>query len=798
LRETTMLTPGTRLGPYEVVRSLGAGGMGEVYRARDDRLKRDVAVKVLPPSFAHDPDRVRRFEQEAQAAGALNHPNILAIYDIGAHEGSPYIVSELLEGETLRECLARGPVPPRQAAELSRQIAEGLAAAHDKGVVHRDLKPENLFLAGGRAKILDFGLAKLVSTFEGDPEVRTDAPTVAAATRAGTVLGTVGYMSPEQVRGEAADQRSDIFSAGAVMYEMLTGRRAFGGGSPIETMSAILRDEPPELPGSVDAPPALERVVRRCLEKHPESRFQSARDLAFAITEASTGAATALREPLPAPRPWRRRLGFAVAVAALAGTAAFLAFVRPGWPGRTGAADATIRSLAVLPLENQSQDPDQEYFSDGMTEALTADLARVGGLRVISRTSAMSYKRAAKPLPQVARELGVDAVVEGSVLRSGDRVRITARLVDASADRHLWSNSYDGDLRDILALQSQVAKAIAREIRVTLTPQEEARFAAARPVSREAQESYLRGRYLLDRGTESSIRLAIDQFNKAIASDPVDARPHAGLADAYMALRLFYSRPRDVMPQAKAAAARAAQLDPLLAEAHVSMGAVLMSYEFDWAGAERELTRAIELSPNLASAHHFYALYLAGLGRHEEARASIERAMSLDPLALLTLGDAAWVHYLARRYDQTIDVSRKALTLDPNFWLAHTLLGLGLERVGKFPEAVASLERARELDSSPVVLEMLAGTYAAWGRKAEAERVLAELTDLATRQYVCPYEVATVHAGLGDKEKTMQWLEKGFEERADCMAWARFDAKLDALHGDARFQDLLRRLRMPE
>ena len=796
------LSAGTRLGRYEIVAALGAGGMGEVYRARDHQLRRDVAIKVLPASLSTDPDRLRRFEQEAQAAGSLNHPNVLAIYDVGTQEGVPFIVSELLEGETLRCRLAGPPMPVRSALDLAMQAIEGLAAAHARGIVHRDLKPENVFVTtDDRVKILDFGLAKLAQPGH---ELSGTAATTAAIgtlTDAGAVLGTVGYMSPEQVTGVAVDHRSDVFSFGAILYELVTGTRAFACGSPVETMSAILRDEPPPIaPGSAGEKElgsaslhALDRVVRRCLEKRPDDRFQSARDLGFALSEIAAGSPG---RPVRSKASRIRRAGWVAAATVLASLSIWVfGILDVRWRERGQGGDLRIGSLAVLPLENLSKDPDQEYLSDGLTEALIADLARVGGLRVISRTSAMTYKSTAKKLPQIARELNVDAVLEGSVVRSGDRVRVTAQLIDAASDRHIWANSYDRDLRDVLALQADVARAVAQEIRVTLTPQEAAHLAAQRPVNREAHEAYLRGRYLLGKGSEHAVRQAIEYFDQAITLDPMYALPYAGLSDAYAGLRWnSHVRPHAVMPQAKAAAAKAVELNPTLAEGHVSMGVVLMSYEFDWPRAEEALRRAIDLSPNLADAQHYYALYLGGVGRHTEARKTIDRAVELDPLSLVTLNDAGLVAYLAGDYPRMIEMTRKAIDLDPNFWPALRDLGLGYERVGRFADAVSLLEKARQIDPNPSVLEMLGGAYAAWGKQDEARKVLAELSEVARQRYVCPYEVATVHACLGDKESAMQWLQKGYEERADCMAWAGTDPKLDALQGDARFEGLLQRI----
>jgi eukaryotic-like serine/threonine-protein kinase len=796
------LSPGTYLGPYEVIAPIGAGSMGEVYRARDARLKRDVAIKILP---SNDPDRLRRFEQEAQAAGSLNDPNILAIYDVGTSEGIPFIVSELLSGETLRAHLAGTPVPMPKALDLAHQIARGLSAAHANGIVHRDLKPENLFVTrNGRIKILDFGLAKLTDLERPLNAPQSDVPTMAAGTEIGMVLGTAGYMSPEQVRGDAADARSDIFSVGAVLYELLGGRRAFGGASPVEAMSAILRDEPPDLiVSNAPAPPALDRLVRRCLAKRPEDRYQSARDLELALADVVTDLSVTPAAGALHDRRSRSLLWITVGAMAAASVLAVIALA-PGIARRASPADAPapsaapapIRSLVVLPLVNYSKDPEQEYFSDGMTEALIADLARVGGLRVISRTSAMTYKSAKKALPEIARELNVDAVVEGSVVRTGDTVRITAQLIEAKTDRPLWSNSYERSLRDVLSLQGDVAQAIAREIRITLTPREAARFAAARAVNPDAHEAYLRGRHALSKMTEPDIRKAMDYFSHAIGKDPGYAPPYAGLADAYSLLRFSYAAPHAVMPQSKAAAAKAIELDPALAEGHVSMAVVHMTYEFDWTAAERELNQAIGLSPNLADAHMNYALFLGGLGRPNEARSEIELAQKLDPLSPWIMSTAGWIHYLARQYDRSLEANLRALELDPNFWPAHRDLGLAYEKVGRFADAVASLQKARALDANSSVLEMLAGAYAAWGKKVEARQVLADLNKMAGQHYVCPYEVATVHAGLGDEKAALEWLEKGYKERADCMAWTGADPKLDGLHGDPQFEDLLRRMRI--
>ncbi|HEY7514827.1 MAG TPA: serine/threonine-protein kinase, partial [Vicinamibacteria bacterium] len=495
------LSPGTRLGPYEVVAPLGAGGMGEVYRARDTRLKREVAVKVLPETYSQDPERLRRFEQEALAASALNHPNLLTIHDFGTEGGSPYVVSELLEGQTLRERLSSGAVDEATAIDYGVQIANGMASAHEKGIVHRDVKPENIFVTrDGIVKILDFGLAKLTHPERSGGEP-AEAPTFTALTEPGVVMGTIGYMSPEQVKGLPADPRSDLFSVGAVLYEMLSGRRAFSGATHAETMSAILRDEPAALsPEPVPTP--LERVVRRCLAKSPDDRFQSARDLAFALreTSGSHGALSGTRRAPSARKPvWGVAAGLLV-LAIAAAVAVDVGRIRERLFGAGGA--VPVRSLAVLPLENLSGDPGQDYLADGMTEALTASLAQIRSVKVIARTSAMQYKGTKKPLREIARELRVDAVVQGSFARSGDRVRITAELIRGETESHLWARTFDRELGDVLTLQGEIARSIAGQIEAELTTDEKSRLTKKRPVAAKAYEAYLLGRFLLDEGSE--------------------------------------------------------------------------------------------------------------------------------------------------------------------------------------------------------------------------------------------------------------------------------------------------------
>ncbi len=573
--------------------------MGEVYRARDPRLSRDVAIKVLPASFSNDPDRLRRFELEARAAGVLNHPNIIAVYDVGSHEGAPYVVSELLEGETLREVLADGRLPPRQAIDFALQMAQGLAAAHDKGIVHRDLKPENLFITkDGRVKILDFGLAKLTRP-ETEAGPLTEAPTATAGTEPGVVMGTLDYMAPEQVRGKPADVRSDIFSFGAILYEMLSGRRAFRRDSAADTMSAILKEDPPDIsPAKRDISPALERIIRHCLEKKPEQRFHSAHDLAFDLSAAaSESGLTRPRLPARTPLLWAG----AALIALVAVLAVLLLRTRGNQGLRPGAAAPDRKSIAVLPFQNLSPDPENAFFADGMTEDILTQLAKIRDLKVISRTSVMRYKGTQKPLREIAAELSVATVLEGSVRRAGDRVRIVGQLVDARTDQHLWAETYDREIKDVFAIQSEVAQQIAAALKATLSPAEKKRIEQSPTQDLAAYDLYLKGRELYNRYRKTDNEAAIELFQKALELDPAFALGYAGLGDAYAQRALRFGFPQSWLDTSLEVSRKAIALNPELAEGYKALG---LAYQAK--GKYREsldaTRRAAEINPNYAAA----------------------------------------------------------------------------------------------------------------------------------------------------------------------------------------------------
>jgi TolB-like protein/predicted Ser/Thr protein kinase/Flp pilus assembly protein TadD len=790
---------GRTLGHYRIVEKVGAGGMGVVYRAHDNRLDRDVALKVLPGGALADDDARKRFRKEALALSKLNHPNIATVFDFDALDGVDFLVMELVEGESLAQKVDGKALAEKEAAALGAQVADALEEAHERGVVHRDLKPANILVTSkGRIKVLDFGLARLLR-----PAGQTDLTASLTATPA--AAGTLPYMAPEQLQGEQAEARSDIYALGAVLYEMATGRRAFREELSTRLIDAILH-QPPVSPRALEArvSPELERIILKCLEKEPASRYQSAKEVGVDLRRlsASASAVSAPAVKLPAaPRSRRFALAAGLGAGALVVLMGLFVWRNADRFGARGAGDASSRkigSLAVLPLENLSRDPEQDYFADGMTEELTADLAQIGALRVISRTSVMQYKGTLKKMPEIGRELNVDALIEGSVRRAGQRVRITAQLIRAASDEHLWAKSYEGDLGDILTLQSHVAGEIASEIKVALTPQDQSRLASARRVNPEAHEAYLLGRHYWEKANEADLKKSLEYYQKAQATDPNDPLVYAGMADTYSYLSDFYLPPREVMPKATEAATKAIQLDETLAEAHEAMAAIHFLYDWDWPAAEREFKRAIELSPNFADARHLYANFLAAMRRPEEALAEMERAEQLSPYSAQVLQDSVWVRWLNRRYDEAIEHGRAAIAIDPQAAYIHINLGLAYAQKRQFQEAVAEGELAHKLDESPVFYGFLGSIYAQAGKRAEAQRVMDTLQANMSRHYVCPYEIGTISLLLGNKDEAFRWFDKAIEVRSACIPFTLVDPRLDSLHDDLRYKDLLRRLKFPQ
>ena len=787
------LIPGTRLGPYEILAPLGVGGMGEVYRASDSRLGRDVAVKVVSNHMSGDPVVLSRFQREARVVASLSHPNIVALHDVGTENGVAFAVMELLEGEPLDRHIGRDGIPWRQALHIAASIAEALACAHDRGIVHRDLKPANIFVTqDGLVKVLDFGLAGR------DPfRVGSQVPTVPGETQPGVVLGTIGYMSPEQVRGEPAEPRSDIFSLGCVLYEMLSGRRPFEGGTAPEVQAAILRDEPKSVADAGRVPSEVSAVVQRCLEKRPEHRFQSARDLAFALRQNRQTAGTRAIES-PAREPLTRRVAFALAATGVT------VLTVGSWFSlhqRSAAAGDGIRSLAVLPLSDLSPDRGQEYFADGMTEELTTRLAKMGTWRITSRTSVMGYRGTVKKIAVIARELGVDAIVEGSVIREGTRLRISAQLIDGRTDRHLWADSYEREMQSVLSLQNEIALAIARQVGLTLTPEANEKLtAASRPVLPAAFEAYVRGRHAWDKRTEADLREAIRQFQSSIDADPTYAPAYAGLADSYGQLGYgSYVPPEESFPLARAAATRALELDPTLAEAHASLGYASMYYDWNFQKAEAEYRRAIDLNPNYAIARQWYAYLLTAAERSaQEAEGQIAKAKELDPLSVPINIDQAYILHYYERNEEALRSVRLALEMNPKYSPGWFWLGRIYTSQGRYGEAESALQNIGPLRTWTPAMAVLGYLYGKTGRTKEAVDILAEFDALRrSGRYASSYAIAIVYAGMDDREHALSSLEAAYGERSHWLVWLKRDPRWDQIRHDARFQALVRRIGLP-
>jgi serine/threonine protein kinase/tetratricopeptide (TPR) repeat protein len=773
---------GRFVGPYRVDALLGAGGMGEVYRGWDTRLRRAVALKFLAREFLGDAAAIERFEREARAASALGHPNICTVYDIGETDSRPFIAMEYLEGHNLRAKLAGAGLDPQEALAYALQIAQGLAAAHQKGIVHRDLKPENLWVTPeGHIKILDFGLAKVPET-PAKPEAATPL-----SSEPGGVMGTVGYMSPEQVRGQPLDHRTDIFSFGAILHEMITGARAFRGDSTIDTLIAILNTEPPDL-----AAPILNRIVRRCLEKDSAKRFPSATDLVTSLEAALLQLPT---RPAARPRPLsRRRVLQAGGVLAATGALVSLwKFAPARWPNWLPGSGPRFTRLAVLPLANLSGDDEQEYFADGMTDLLITELGQIGSLRIIARRSVMQFKGAKTPLREIARQLGVEALITGSVQSSGNHVRITAQLVDPGTNQQIWTHAYDREVTDVLALQGEVARTIATEIRARVTDDESGRLSRKHRVIPAALDAYLLGKFYWDQYKEETIVKAIDYFEQAIQLDPSYAAAYGGLAQCWSAFLFTDSRPwAETMPKVREAALKALALDDTLAESHLAMGTV-HQHEWDWKGAESEYRKAAALNNGLA--HVGLCNLLRHRGHVDEGIAEARLAVEADPLAMMTnemLGEA---YISARRYDLAITQFQKGLDLHPNHPALLYGLGWAYFYSGDFAKAREAILQSHSLEGvDPQLSPELAYMDASTGRPGEARKTLSQLLELSKKYSISPGMIALIYIALDDREQSLAWLEKAYARHSSMMMWLKIDQRFDKIRPDPGFQDLMRRV----
>jgi serine/threonine-protein kinase len=759
----TVIAPGTRIGPYEIVSLLGEGGMGQVYRGRDPRLGREVAIKVLTQDSARDDEALARFEREARAVASLSHPNILAIYDIGQHEGTLYVVTELLEGETLRERIHDSPMNWRKSVEIGAGIAEGLAAAHSRAVVHRDLKPENIFLTlDGRVKILDFGLAQVDPFLSSD---QTNLPTTRFKTGPGTVIGTLGYMAPEQLSGEAVEPSADIFSLGCILFEMVTALKPFLRSSGAATIAAILKEDIPRESLSDVVPIELQRIIEGCVEKVPVQRFQSARDLA--LTLRAIGSSSAL-------------------------SSGILATVAK----RPGSRSKSIDSIAVLPFLNAGNDPETEYLSEGITEGIINRLSQLPKLKVMARSTVFRYKNREGDAQAVGRELRVRAVVTGRLQHVGGRLVINVELVDAIDGAQLWGERYNRELADLMQLQDEMSREVAEKLRLKLTGAEKKRLRKRSTENTAAYQLYLRGRHQWNKRNEESLHKSIAFFREAIDADPLFASAYAGIADSYITLGTNIPLPpREAMPRAKAAARRAVELDPTLAEAWASLAAVKWWYEWDWAGAEADYHRAIALNPNYAAVHDSFGMLLCARGRYAEAREQFAKASSLDPLSLIVSVHAGWPAYFARQYDAAIAQFEKALDLDGQFVPAHGWRGMALGQQGRHEEALLAFERGLSVDRIPILMAMLGHAHAIAGHRREAGNALAALREESQSRYISPYDLAVIHAALGDTQAAIAALQAALEDHSAWMVFLNIDPRLDSMRAVPAFEELARKLR---
>ena len=736
---------GERVGPYEILALLGAGGMGEVYKARDTRLHRIIALKILPAEKVADADRRRRFLGEAQAASRLNHSSIVTIYDISEENGTCFIAMEYVAGKTLEEANPGGGLPLEQAMKYAAEIADALASAHAAGIIHRDLKPANIMVTeDGRIKLLDFGLAKFIK-----PQVAgAEGETATLHTIPGTIMGTAAYMSPEQAEGRELDARSDIFSFGSILYEMLSGQRAFRGDSWISTVAAIVRDEPRPLREINAAIPALvEEHVARCLRKDPLRRFQNALEVKQALSAAASSHA----------------------------------------PKEEAA------SIAVLPFANLSADKENEYFSDGLAEEIINALAKVPELRVIARTSAFVFRGKEQDLRTIGRRLSVKTILQGSVRRAGNRVRVTVQLINVADDSHLWSESYDREMTDIFAIQDDVSNAIAKSLKVKLA------VPGRRTANVEAFQRYLQGLYWYQRYTSDSLAKAKESFEQALVHDPDYAPAYAGLAVFYYGLgALGIKRMTEMAPLAKSAAERALALDDTLSEAHSVLGLIAGSVEYDWKLSERHFHRARAVDPVPPLVRVRYALYfLTPLRRFEEAVMQYRRALETDPLSMMVHYGLSFALYCERRYDEAIEHASRAVDLYPDYWLVHFAMGLALSQKGLIEESIASLETCLRLSPSfSLAAGFLAGSYARSGNPGRAQTLMDEVKDRSSKHYVSPACFGIYQAALGQRDKMFDFLEAALAERDPYLTRMDAEPHLGPYRSDPRYCRLLERMNL--
>jgi serine/threonine protein kinase/cytochrome c-type biogenesis protein CcmH/NrfG len=798
IAEHTNSMTGVEIGHYQILNDLGSGGMGEVYLAHDSKLNRQVAIKLLPNRFTLEADRVRRFQQEARAASALNHPNILTIYEIAEVENRPYIVAEFIDGQTLRQVIANGGLKLGEALDVAIQITSALTAAHAAGITHRDIKPENIMLRpDGYVKVLDFGLAKLMTDLD-VPEFGRGGATQTFNTDPGLIMGTVKYMSPEQAQGHEVDNRTDIWSLCAVLYEMISGSAPFEGTTPSHVTVSILEKKPAPLRRCASQVPAeLEWIISKGLRKDREERYQTAKDILVDLRY--------FKQQLELSAELERSVGTETLSAAsdariqteterlkkTSGSLSNESIVSAGKRKFTN-------SLAVLPLTNASDDPNAEYLSDGITESIINSLSCLPKLRVVPRSTVFRYKGKEMDPRQIGQELSVRAVLTGRLLQLGDRLIIKTELIDVLNDSQLWGEQYNRRLSDILELEEEISREISEKLRIKLTGEDKKRLTKRHTKNTDAYQAYLKGRYYWNRRTPESLQKAIQSFEAATRADSNYAPAYSGLADCYALLNYYgIFSSQTTRPKATTAADRALKADEGLAEAHESVALVGFWFDWEWVRAQVEFERALKLNPGYAAAHQWYCWYLAAMGKFEQAEAEGQRALELDPLAPTINLALAKYYFFAHRYDDTIKQCKRTLELEPNFIAGHYFLGQAYVQKGRFNEAIAAYERGLQvLGDLPLGRSVIAHARALGGDKAAAEQTLSSLLDgvASTDVYVPAHGIALIHAGLGNKDEAIEWLHKAYDERFVWLAYLNVDPVFDSLRDETRFKELIARM----
>ncbi len=802
---------GRTISHYRVLEKLGGGGMGIVYKAEDLRLGRHVCLKFLPEKLSKDHPAIERFQREARAASSLNHPHICTIYDVDEYEEQNFIVMEFLEGQTLKHRISGRPMEIERVPEYGHQMADALEAAHSKAIIHRDIKPANIFLTErGQIKLLDFGLAKLLPERKGVGSLThagggfSNTTQDAHLTSTGVAMGTVAYMSPEQVRGEELDERTDLFSLGLVLYEMATGKQAFVGNTSGVVFDAILNRAPvPAARLNLAISPQLEQIINKALEKNRVLRYRTAADLSADLQrlkrDSDSARAFQVTTGTPSEPAWKLNWIHYVWIGALALVLLLLGLNVGGLRERVfgGAGAARIDSIAVLPFTNVSKDPKTEYLSDGITESLINSLSQLPNLAVTSRNTVFRYKGQSADPEKLGHDMGVRAILTGRLVQTGDELMISVSLEDVRESRQIWGEQYNRKLSNLVSVQQEIAADIYGRLRPKLAG-EERKLLAKRPTeSVEAYQLYLQGLFYWNKWTEADFKRAADYFTQAVQKDSRYALSYAGLADTYSLLGdAGYLPPSEAWPKAKAAAMQALEIDDTLAEAHTSLALVKEHFEWDWTGAETEFRRALELNPNSATAHHWYGDYLANMGRLEEGLRETKRAQELDPLSLIINTTLGWQLYLARRSDQAIDQLHKVLDIDAKFTRARRILEEVYAQSGKQKEAVEEREKVLSLSGSPELAASIAEDFAKSGYKGVQQSWLDGLTEISKHGYVSSYSIAEGYMRLGQKEKALEWLEKAYEEHDSGLVSIGVEPMFDAIRADPRFKEIVRRMKL--